>query len=226
MAQIVFNHNPATFGAGASLSSLADYAVYWPLTLESFFTDLAGNNNLSDDGSSLQFNAWDGDGNTAASFDGFSYALAPDDPDLRATDKFTWAFWIKTSSTGVLFRKQDTAVEYSAEITAGGLVSFSASDGSDLTTAASTTAINDGAAHLVVLERDGDNLALSVYIDNNLEASEIMAGFYAGTGGFVLDPDGIIVMQMRGLGKWNRVLTSGERSALWSAGPAVVLSAP
>lgn len=233
MAQIVFNHNPATFGAEPSLSSLADYAVYWPLDAAahngSIYGDLAGKNNLSDDGSGLTFAAWDGGDDMAAGFDGFSYALAPDAPELRQAPTMTWVFWIKTTAVAALILNKVDAgqhhIEYDIEIDADGTLIATLSGSITDANVNSSTVVADGAPHFCLVEKDASASKLRVYVDNVMEGEVSLDASYAGGAANFLLTEGTFEALIRGVGKWDRLLTEAERAALWNSGAAMVLSA-
>jgi hypothetical protein len=151
------------------------------------------------------------------------------------TDAFSYSFWVKTSGSdgGYLLSKMEDSPNYRGygvyRLSGGTLrLHFINIDASSRLTVDTTRTINDGKWHHVVVTYDGSATPAGVYcyIDNSSDTLSTVQDNLAGTmitaAPFNLNGrgDGILLTaaQLDEVSVWNKDLTSGEVSEVWSGG--------
>ena len=159
-----------TISLNLMLVSLANAAV--PIGVYSFEGDLNDSSGSGNHGVISGTVGFDGSGynGQAVSFAGGGYIKLPESLLVNNQD-FTIALWFKTTSSGGIFGYQNVEVENTAtnwipliSVTDTGLLRSELWIGSSLTVISSTT-VNDGNWHRVVVTADTTGNMLTVYLD-------------------------------------------------------------
>jgi hypothetical protein len=205
--------------------ALTDNLVaYWELEEASGTrNDSHGSNHLTDVNT---VGSTTGKVGTAADFEAGSSEclIRTDNTDLSTGDiDFTWAFWINPESTGsfpVILSKGIAGAgnrEYLAYIDGSAKI-FWEVNGASITTAGS---VSTSTWHFVVGWHDATNNLVGVSLDDT-SATAADGGGVDGSADFELGASTTQGLYFDGLidqvGFWKRVLTAGERTALYNSG--------
>lgn len=226
--------------ANTSLST--NLAAFWELDEASGTrVDSTGTHSLSDNGTVTNELSKIGNGAVfnAANIE-YLGGIDHSDFDIIASNtNITMAFWIKTtagatnpSPCGKWF---SNARNWLVRVESTGKIRFFVGNGASSTGAnvQSTTTINDGAWHLIVITFSASDNKARIYVDGTLDAtSGIMApaastakfGIGAENGDGTQNSSDTFTGTLDQFGWWKKVLSSDEISLLWNGGSGIPYS--